>query len=179
VPKFPPVPASCPTSSCATLSVCPKHRQTRGAGQSCQPAPGTRPRVVLALSVQEGSQKGSNRRWEFQLCAWFVGQRGFVLVLSTARAMEHGFSPFGRTNYENVLSAVPTIHHVIDRARIFHDPARLQGIQTARYPATAAIMAMTSTCLLILTSFIRLRGSPSGLHAERRGSLTPRRRCRT
>ena len=34
--------------------------------------------------------------------------------------MEHGFSPFGRTNYENALSAVPTIHHVIDRARIFY-----------------------------------------------------------
>jgi hypothetical protein len=39
-----------------------------------------------------------DRRLEFQLCAWFVGPRGFVLVLSTARAMEHGLSPFGRAS---------------------------------------------------------------------------------
>jgi hypothetical protein len=45
------------------------------------------------------------------LRAWFVGPRGFVLLLSTARATEHGFSPFGRANDENVLPAVPTIHH--------------------------------------------------------------------
>jgi hypothetical protein len=54
------------------------------------------------------------------LCAWFVGSRGFVLVLPTARAMEHGPSPFGRANYVNVLPAVPTINHVIDRARKLH-----------------------------------------------------------
>jgi hypothetical protein len=53
----------------------------------------------------------SNRRLEFQLCAWSVGPRGFVLVLSTARAMERGLSPFGHANYENVLPAAHTIHH--------------------------------------------------------------------
>src|ERR1019366_161585 len=41
------------------------------------------------------------------------------------------------------------------------DPANFQGSQTARYPATAAIMAVTSTCLFTLTSFIRLCGSRS------------------
>jgi hypothetical protein len=75
---------------------------------------------------------------EFQLCAWFVGPRGFVLVLSTARAMEHGLSPFGRAictraaihltgKDGNVLPAVPTIHHVIDRARIFHSHGARHG----------------------------------------------------
>jgi hypothetical protein len=74
------------------------------------------------------AEKGpSNRRLEFQLCAWFIGPRGFVLVLSSARAMEHGFSPFGRANHENVLPADPTIHHVIDRARIFHSHGARHG----------------------------------------------------
>jgi hypothetical protein len=72
-------------------------------------------------------EKGSNRRLQFQLCAGFVGPRGFVLVLSTARAMEHGFSPFGRANYENVLPAAPTIHHMMDRARIFHSHGARHG----------------------------------------------------
>jgi hypothetical protein len=71
--------------------------------------------------------KGSNRRLEFQLRAWFVRWHGFVLVFSTARAMEHGLSPFGRANYENLLPAVPTIHHVIDRARIFHSHGARHG----------------------------------------------------
>jgi hypothetical protein len=41
--------------------------------------------------------------------------------------MEHGFSPFECANYENVLAAVPTIHHVIDRARIFHSHGARHG----------------------------------------------------
>jgi hypothetical protein len=39
-----------------------------------------------------------NRRLEFQLGVWFVGPRGFVSVLFTARALEHGLSRFGRAN---------------------------------------------------------------------------------
>ena len=42
--------------------------------------------------------KGVNRRLELQLCARFVRPRGFVSLWSTARAMEHGLSPFGRAN---------------------------------------------------------------------------------
>jgi hypothetical protein len=49
-----------------------------------------------SLDIEKG--KGVNRRLEFQLRAWFVSPRGFVLVLSTARALEHGLSPFGRAN---------------------------------------------------------------------------------
>jgi hypothetical protein len=64
---------------------------------------------------------------EFQLCAWFVGPRGLVLVLSTAPAMEHGFGPFGNANNEDVLPAVATIHHVIDRARIFQSHGARHG----------------------------------------------------
>jgi hypothetical protein len=81
-----------------------------------------------AGSLADGG-KGSkpNRRLEFQLRAWFVGPRRFVLVLSAARAMEHGLSPFGRANYENVLLAVPTMHHVNDRARIFHSHGARHG----------------------------------------------------
>jgi hypothetical protein len=43
-------------------------------------------------------KKGQNRRLEPQLCAGFVGPRRFVVGLSTAQAMEHGLSPFGRAN---------------------------------------------------------------------------------
>jgi hypothetical protein len=54
-----------------------------------------------------------------------------VLVLPPARAMEHGLSPFGRANYEHVLPAVPTIHYVIDCARIFQ--ARIFHSHSARH----------------------------------------------
>ena len=64
--------------------------------------------------------KGVNRRLELQLCARFVRPRGFVSLLSTAQGMEHGLSPFGCANYDNVFPAVPTVHHVIDRARKLH-----------------------------------------------------------
>jgi hypothetical protein len=92
--------------------------------------PGQRVRIVrdrrappiLPVRLEQVSlfTKWSNRGLEFQLRAWLVGPRGFMLVLSTARAMMHGLGLFGRANYHNVIPAVPTIHHVIDRARIFH-----------------------------------------------------------
>ena len=50
--------------------------------------------LKLALDVQ----KRSNRSLEFKLGTGFVGARGFGLVGSTARPMEHGLSPFGRAN---------------------------------------------------------------------------------
>jgi uncharacterized oligopeptide transporter (OPT) family protein len=83
--------------------------------------------IIAPGNIKTNLKKGSNRRLEFQLCAGFVGPRGLVLVLSTARAMEHGLSPFGRANYENILPAVPTIHHVIDRAWIFHSHGARHG----------------------------------------------------
>jgi hypothetical protein len=61
-----------------------------------------RPGALMAMGTlvggRQGKEKGSNRRLEFQLCAGFVGPRRFVFVLSTARAMEHGLSPFVRAN---------------------------------------------------------------------------------
>jgi len=68
-----------------------------------QPASGTAIQHAVIeterhVGFHDGHKKVSNRRLEFQLCAGFVGPRGFVLVLSTARAMEHGLSPFGRAN---------------------------------------------------------------------------------
>src|ERR1017187_9296102 len=58
----------------------------------------------------------SNCRLELQLCAWFIGPRGLVLVLSTARAMEHRLSPFGgadlhpRRNRHNRSRSSPEQH---------------------------------------------------------------------
>jgi len=105
------------------------------------------------------------------LCAGFVGPRGFVLVLSTVRAMEHGFSPFGRANYENAFPAVLTIHHVIDRARIFHshgarDGAMRVGI-TAPDQARKTIEEQPQTA-----SLRRLLGLISGLTLLR--TVSPR-----
>src|ERR1017187_5760143 len=39
--------------------------------------------------------KGSNRRLEFELGAWFEGACGFALVLALRQMMEHGLGPFG------------------------------------------------------------------------------------
>ena len=49
---------------------------------------------MLSVSsvVSELPRKGQSRRLAFQLCVGSVGPRGFVLVKSTARAMEHGLS---------------------------------------------------------------------------------------
>src|SRR5664279_5156777 len=40
-------------------------------------------------------RKGSNRRLEFELGAWFEGSCGFALVLALSQMMEHGLGPFG------------------------------------------------------------------------------------
>src|ERR1017187_1362104 len=124
--------------------------------------------IKQTYKSKNGIKKGSNRRLEFQLCAWFVGPRGFVLVLSTARAMEHGFSPFGRANYENVLPAVPTIHHVIDRARKLHSHGARHGAMRVgitapgqakktieKQPQTAPLRRDQSTAPF-LTPFLKL-----------------------
>src|SRR5664280_1597207 len=42
--------------------------------------------------------KGSNRRLEFELGAWFEGSWGFALVLALSQMMEHGLGPFGRAD---------------------------------------------------------------------------------
>jgi hypothetical protein len=42
--------------------------------------------------------KGSNRRLEFELGAWFEGACGFALVLALSQMMEHGLGPFGRAD---------------------------------------------------------------------------------
>ena len=42
--------------------------------------------------------KGSNRRLEFELGAWFEGSCDFALVLVLSQMMEHGLGPFGRAD---------------------------------------------------------------------------------
>ena len=62
---------------------------------------------------------------EFQLCAWFVNPRGFALVLSTGQMMKN----------ENVLLAVPTVHDMVDRARILHSHGARHVSQIATLPS--------------------------------------------
>ena len=45
---------------------------------------------------RSGAFKGSNRRLEFELGAWFEGFCGFALVLALSQMREHGLGPFGR-----------------------------------------------------------------------------------
>ena len=42
--------------------------------------------------------KGSDRRLEFELCAWFAGVGRFSLAVAMGQLMEHGFRAFGRAN---------------------------------------------------------------------------------
>jgi len=42
--------------------------------------------------------KGSNRRLEFELGAWFEGSCGFAFVLALSQMREHGLGPFGRAD---------------------------------------------------------------------------------
>jgi hypothetical protein len=112
--------------------------------------------------------KGSNRRLEFQLCAWFVGSRGFGLVGSTARPMEQGLSAFGRGNHEDVLLAVATIHHVVDRPRILHSHgarhesynATLPSLVKHGKPAHPPLPALPSGPIYGLTPFLALCPTP-------------------
>jgi hypothetical protein len=97
------------------------------------------------LSVAD---KGSNRRLEFQLCAWFVNPRGFALVLSTGQMM----------NNKNVLLAVPTVHDMVDRARILHSHGarhydRFSGLPTP-------VNRITAETDLRFDRFLWVRRSP-------------------
>ena len=49
-------------------------------------------------SLRRNSGKGSNRRLEFELGAWFEGACGFALVLALSQMREHGLGPFGRAD---------------------------------------------------------------------------------
>jgi hypothetical protein len=42
--------------------------------------------------------KGSNRRLEFELGAWFKARRGVTWVLAMGQMMEHGLGALGRAN---------------------------------------------------------------------------------
>src|ERR1039458_2223505 len=42
--------------------------------------------------------KGSNRRLEFELCAWIKASRGVAWVLAMGQMMEHGLGTLGRAN---------------------------------------------------------------------------------
>ena len=120
--------------------------------------------------------KGVNRRLELQLCARFVRPRGFVSLLSTAQGMEHGLSPFGCANYDNVFPAVPTVHHVIDRARKLHshlslgvrsrnssqpDPPLLSFRQLARFRSRRSPSTVSTSMLPSAESRTRLTQPPT------------------
>ena len=51
------------------------------------------PFVQLFITL---SRKGSNRRLEFELGAWFEGSCGFALVLALSQMREHGLGPLWR-----------------------------------------------------------------------------------
>jgi hypothetical protein len=59
------------------------------------PHPYPYPRECAPCSA---ARKGSNRRLEFELGAWFEGFCGFALVLALSQMMEHGLGPFGRAD---------------------------------------------------------------------------------
>src|ERR1035441_534814 len=66
---------------------------------------GTSGLAAIALSPsttrslnRDAQGKGSNRRLEFELCAWFKASRDAALVLAMGQMMEHGLGALGRAN---------------------------------------------------------------------------------